>query len=192
MVVTRTDVRQQTVTPLRQRLAAKVLIACGVVVPLPVDGPPGYLEIAGPASMMVYRRPAPLHPRRVTRLDQPEEKPVTSPALPAASPAPAPVPSALPSPAPVAPVPAPAPTDPEPGLLPETGVGNPAAQDRTDEMLSYFQRQRPLPHPNTGPSLPSPGQGPTQSADEPGFLQTPQAPEQPVLPPSRATYHVAP
>ncbi len=192
--VTQVDVRQQTVVPWHKKLAVQVLAACGVVESAPICVAPGYLETRGPTAMMVYRRPAPLPRRRVTRPEEAEEKPTTVPAVPATAPASSPAATALPTPAlaPVAPVPVPAPTDPEPGLLPETGVGKPAGQNRTDEMLSYFQRQRPVPHVNNGSSQLSPGQGPDDSVGEPSFLQTPQAPEQPVLPPSRATYHVSP
>ncbi len=189
---TRTEVRQQTVVPLHKKLADKVLIACGVVEPAPVYVAPGYLEITGPTSMMVYRRPAPLSPRHVTPSTEGEQKPTAAPAAPVASPVPSPAAITAPSPAPMVPVPAPAPTDPEPGLLPETGTSNPAGQNRTDELLSYFQRQRPVPHANNGSPQISGGQGPNDSAEEPSFLQTPQAPEQPALPPSRATYHVTP
>ncbi len=189
VTVTRTDTRQQTVVPFQKRLADKVLIACGVGEPALVYVAPGYLEITSPASMMTYRRPAPLHPRHITRPVETGEKPTATPAG-ATGPAPSPAANPAPSPAPVAPAPAPA--DPEPGLLPESGAGNPAGQSRTDEILSYFQRQRPAPRSNNGPSQPSAGPGPADAAEEPSFLQTPQAPEQPVLPPSRATYHVTP
>lgn len=190
--VTRTEVRQQTVVPLHRRLAEKVLIACGFVEPPPVYVAPGYLETTGPGSMMVYRRPAPLPRRHIDRSADREEKPASVPAATAASPAPSPAAVAAPSPAPVVPVPPPALADPEPGLLPESGVGNSAGQNHTDELLSYFQRQHPVPHANTRSPQGFGEQGPNDPTEEPGFLQAPQAPEQPILPLSRATYHVMP
>ena len=79
VTVSQTDTRQQTVVPFQKRLADKVLIACGVGEPALVYAAPGYLEITGPASMMTYRRPAPLHPRRVTRPVETGEKPTATP-----------------------------------------------------------------------------------------------------------------
>ncbi len=187
--LTRTDTRQKTVVTWHRTLVDHALIACGVVEPPPVYAAPGYLETTGPQPMLVYRAPGPMRPRRVAAANDAVEKSI---AAPAASPAPAPAVNPAPAPAPAVPVPEPLPAGPEPGLLPDSNGGNPNSQNRTDELLSYFQRQHPPVRPN--PALPAPGgeAAPNDPSAEPSFLQAPQAPEQPVLPPSRATYRVAP
>ena len=178
-----------------KKVVDTVLVACGVVEPPPVYVAPGYLETIGPAPMLVYRPPGAMRPRRVSHPEG-EEKPVAAaPApgpvsSPVVAPAASPAPLAVPAPAVLAPEPIS--PDAEPGVLPETDARNSSARNHTDELLSLFQRQHAVARPYTASPV-SPGDaGPNDPAAEPSFLQAPQAPEQPVLPPSRATYHVAP
>ena len=189
------EVRQKPVVKWHKKVVDTVLVACGVIEPAPVYVAPGYLETTGPAPMLVYRPQGPLRPRRVSHPEG-EEKPAAAAPSPGPEPAPVAEPASSPAPAaapaPALPAPEPAPTDNEPGILPGTDARGSSARDHADELLSYFQRQHAVARPYTTSPVPPGGAGPNDPGAEPSFLQAPQAPEQPVLPPSRATYHVVP
>lgn len=198
---TTTVTHEDIIQPLRQReesvnyrIGYRALTSLGLAGSEGDDKPISYQQIYGPTPLRVYRRPAPLPPRRFRHLaETADDRSVQPSPPPDAKPSPAPAPAL--DAAPVGPqTPANSPTEvPAPGDLPEAGIlpdpAQEAARSRDEEILSYFRRPRMA---RTTPTTPLPGgngYGAEQNGIDPAYLQ---APEQLPIPPSRATYRVVP